>query len=131
MNKKPTASDRTIPLWREPEPEVVEERPKERSDFDPDEPLVRWTSQAQGEVDGISGKVRFAKFRNGRRGFQIVRGVGKQPHFNSTMVLHPDEYFMMAQCIFRDSKLIQKLVERHPEGTDPDVDAIRDFLRRD
>lgn len=129
--KKPTAADRTLPMWDDPadRPVEPEERSqKSRSDFDPDEPLVRWVSEASGDVRGKPRLVRVAKFKNGRRGLQLVRGDSKHPEQSSTLVLHFAEYLMLAQCIFRDSRHIQDLISRYPVGTDPTVDGIRDFL---
>ncbi len=120
-------------LDTDPEPiiEVEEKRVKERTDFDHDEVLVSWAKEQWSSIDAPSRYVcRVARFKNGMRGIQLVRGKDiKNPSFSGSMVFHPDEYYSLAQCIFRDSHFIRELCQRHPEGTDPLVDQIRDFVR--
>jgi hypothetical protein len=117
----------------DPEPviEAEERAPKDRKDFDPDEILVRWSQEARSALEGASDYVcRVARFKNGKRGLQLIRGKDvRNPAFVSTLTLTPDEYYSLAQCIFRDSHLIRELCSKHPDGTEPIVDKIRDFVR--
>jgi hypothetical protein len=118
-------------LFKSPSPEDEQERLKERSEFDPDEILVRWVQSAQVRISPRAAyDIRLAKFKNGRRGLQLIRGGNlSQPHHVTALMLHPDEYYTLAQCIFRDSGLIKELCIRFPEGTDATIDRIRDFVR--
>lgn len=118
----------------ESDPEPIEQEEvtaREREDFDPNKILVKWSQEAWSSIDGPSDYVcRVAKFKNGKRGLQFIRGANvKNPDFVSTMTLTGDEYYSLAQCIFRDSHLIRELLNRNPDGTDEIVDKLRDFVK--
>jgi len=122
MIKMASAKDKIIPLFTTLEPES-EESPTviirgEEDEFT--ECLVRWSSASMSKG---GCQIRIAKFKNGNRGLMRIRG--KQ--HTSSMIFSGDEYYSLAQCIFRDSILIRQLCNRFPEGTDPTVDALRDF----
>lgn len=103
---------------------------KQRGPFDPDEILVRWTQEASNDPGESEHNIRVARFKNGKRGIQFIRGTEiKNPSFVATLTLHQNEYYSLAQCVFRDSQWIRELCEKYPPGTEPTVDKIRDFCK--
>ena len=132
---KHTAKERTLEMW-DNEVEVTQEEitlGRQRGQFDPDSILGKWLAEAQNDgPEGLICRVSLARYKNGRRGIQFVRFKDpKQPHFSSQLLLYPEEYYTLAQCIFRESLFIRELCRRFPEGTDPTVDGIRTFCQVD
>lgn len=114
----------------EPIIEEEERTEKTRDDFDPNHTLASWAQEASNGLSGREETVcRVARFKNGRRAIQTVRGDQKNPAYVGAMILEPNEYYSFAQCIFRDSHLIRELCTRFPPGSDPTVDKIRDFVQ--
>lgn len=92
---------------------------------------VTWTAEATSHVPPTAYTVRVAKFQNGRRGIQFVRRCEDGSlAYCSSVVLHPDEYYSLAQCIFKDSGLIKELLLRFPAGADSVVDRIRELTKK-
>lgn len=119
-----TPMNKTLPLLPGTPQEEPEKGVKMRSE-DHDEVMLRWVdSESTGRH-----RVRVAKYRNGHRGLQFVRfAPDGLVEASSSMLLNPEQYYQLAQCVFRDSQLIKELCTRFPRGTDETVDKIRDFV---
>lgn len=131
--KKPSAVERTLNIFSgltqaEMEAFAAEEQGKieahkVRDPYDPDKVLAL-IIQEESERDSYN--IRIAKFVNGKRGLQLMRGDA----FASTLILKADEYHALAVCILRDSTLIKRLLLSFAPGTNELVDALRDIVRK-
>lgn len=137
MVHKLDASRKTIEMFPEvaSEPIIEEEEraPREFKDgIDIDDVAFKWAATGDIQKDSREDAyfVRIAKFKNGYRGVQFVRFKGDNPKdsrnvsYHSCITLTPEQYYGLAQCVFRDSKLIKALLQGHDM-----VDKIRAFVK--
>ena len=119
-----SAVDRTIPMFEdsrdiEPEDPTVREPTTIPTDM---QTLLRWE---QSTIMPENCKVSVIRFSNGSRGLRFDR---VSDGHSVEYLIAPDMWIALAQIVFRDSKLLPKLLGRPDLQEDNDIQALRVFM---
>lgn len=119
---KDSAKSRTLPLLPQYEPEEVTVRASPAELPNTLRSLLMWeTSDVCADVVSVTAM----RYRNGNRGLRFDRGQGAA---TAEFLVAPDMWLALAQIVFRDSKILRKLLQRPELQEDSDIQALRIFM---